>query len=76
MSAIRQHAEEYLTMRRTLGFKLTTFGQRLLSFVGYLEQRGISHITTDAALAWATATPRSTPRCWTQRLRCAQRFGP
>jgi len=60
VSAIRHHAEEYLAMRRALGFKLTTFGQRLLSFVGYLEQRGISHITTDAALAWATSTPRST----------------
>lgn len=51
MSAIRQHAEAYLAMRRRLGFKLATFGQRLLSFVGYLEQAGISRITTDAALA-------------------------
>jgi hypothetical protein len=62
MSTIRQHAEDYLTMRRALGFKLTTFGQKLLSFVDYLEAHEASVLTTDAALAWATATPRSSGR--------------
>jgi integrase len=75
VSAIRQHAEAYLAMRRALGFKLTTFGQRLLSFVGYLEQRGSSHITTDAALAWATCTPRSTDQVhWSRRLMVVRSF--
>jgi integrase/recombinase XerD len=75
VSAIRRHAEAYLAMRRTLGFKLTTFGQRLLSFVGYLEQRGTSHITTDAALAWATSTPRSTDQVhWSRRLMVVRSF--
>jgi integrase len=75
MSAIRQHAEAYLAMRRTLGFKLTTFGPRLLSFVGYLERRGASVITTDAALAWATATPQSTDQVhWSRRLMVVRSF--
>jgi integrase/recombinase XerD len=75
VSAIRRHAEAYLAMRRTLGFKLTTFGQRLLSFVGYLEQRGTSVITTDAALAWATSTPRSTDQVhWSRRLMVVRSF--
>ena len=35
MNTVRTHAQAYLAMRRGLGFKLTTFGQRLMSFVAY-----------------------------------------
>jgi integrase/recombinase XerD len=58
MTALRQAAEEYLAMRRALGFKLTTQGAHLMSFVGYCEARGAGHITTELALAWATQTRR------------------
>ena len=58
MSALREAAEEYLAMRRALGFKLTTQGRHLMSFIGYCEARGAEHITTEFALAWATQTPR------------------
>jgi integrase/recombinase XerD len=75
VNTIRQHAEEYLAMRRALGFKLTTFGQKLLSFVGYLEQHGASVITTEAAVAWATATARSTDQVhWSRRLMVVRIF--
>jgi len=43
-------------MRRALGFKLTTQGAHLMSFVGYCEARGAGHITTELALSWATQT--------------------
>ena len=33
MSALRARAEEYLAMRRALGFKLESYGSRLMSFV-------------------------------------------
>jgi integrase/recombinase XerD len=56
MTALRQAAEEYLAMRRALGFKLTTQGRQLMSFVGFCEARGAEHITTEFALAWATQT--------------------
>lgn len=59
MSAIRRHAEDYLAMRRALGFKLTTFGTKLLSFIDYLDAHDMDVLTSDAALAWATDTPRS-----------------
>ena len=39
MSALRARAEEYLAMRRTLGFKLTTQGRHLMSFVRFCEER-------------------------------------
>ena len=37
MSALRARAEEYLAMRRALGFKLTTQGRHLMSFVALLR---------------------------------------
>lgn len=58
MSALRTRAEEYLVMRRALGFKLTTFGSRLMSFVAFCEDCGADHLTADLALDWATRTTR------------------
>lgn len=75
MSTIRAHAEDYLAMRRALGFKLTTFGQRLLSFIDYLDAHDLDVLTTDAALAWATATPRSSDEVhWSRRLMVVRIF--
>jgi len=56
--SLREHAGEYLAMRRALGFKLTTFGWRLMSFVTYLEQNGHAVITADAAVTWAASPAR------------------
>lgn len=75
MPTLRQHAQAYLAMRRTLGFKLTTFGAKLMSFVGYLERIGATVITTEAALAWATDTPHSTDQVhWSRRLMVVRSF--
>ena len=42
VSALRARAEEYLAMRRALGFKLESHGPRLMSFVRFCEDRGAS----------------------------------
>jgi hypothetical protein len=56
-------------MRRVLGFQLTSFEQKLISFVSYLEVDGLDVITVDASLAWATGAPRSTDEVhWSRRL--------
>jgi len=58
VSALRAVAGEYLAMRRALGFKLTTQGRQLMSFVGFCEERGASRVTTDLAVEWATQTAK------------------
>ena len=58
MTALRRAAEQYLAMRRVLGFKLTTQGRQLMSFIDYCEVHHAEHLTADLALAWATGTPR------------------
>ena len=58
MSALRARAEEYLAMRRTLGFKLTTQGRHLMSFVRFCEECSADHVAADLAIEWATRTSR------------------
>lgn len=54
MSRLRTAAEDYLTMRRTLGFKLTSQGRLLLEFIDYCEQHQLDQVHADVALRWAT----------------------
>lgn len=57
MSRLRTAAKDYLTMRRTLGFKLTSQGRLLMEFISFCEQRGLEHVRSDAAICWATNPP-------------------
>lgn len=59
MSRLREAAEEYLAMRRALGFTLTTQARQLMRFVDYCEAHHAERITTDLALSWARQTPHS-----------------
>lgn len=53
MSTLAEHLEDYLRMRRALGFELARHGQMLPSFVAYLEAAGASTVTVELAVAWA-----------------------
>jgi integrase len=57
MSALRDAAEDYLAIRRSLGFRLDDHGWLLASLTRHLEQAGAASITTELALAWATSSP-------------------
>jgi integrase/recombinase XerD len=56
MNSLRQAVQEYLAMRRRLGFKLQSAGPALLDFVSFLEQHRTSYITHGLAIAWAKQT--------------------
>ena len=53
MTTLRQAVQEYLRMRRDLGFKLHEAGKGLLDFVTFMEQHRAAFITQALALAWA-----------------------
>ena len=71
---LTQAAEEYLAMRRSLGYKLDRQGQLLLEFVGYLHETGADIITTEAAVAWATQPAAADPIWWQRRLSVVRCF--
>ncbi|MFH1614151.1 MAG: tyrosine-type recombinase/integrase [Planctomycetota bacterium] len=54
MNELRKTLEEYLSIRRKLGFKLQRAGKLLHDFVLFTEKEGVSFITTKLALRWAT----------------------
>lgn len=74
MTTLRKAAEEYLAMRRALGFKLDTIGALLLDFVSFMEKQGASRITNELAVRWAKLPRAAQPRWWATRLRAVRRF--
>lgn len=74
MSALRVAAEDYLKVRRALGYKLNRQGLALLSFVNYAEEAEASRITSELALAWAMQPSKTMPQYWRQRLSVVRGF--
>jgi integrase/recombinase XerD len=74
MSTLRELLQDYLTLRRALGFKLRTEGIALLSFVAFMEQARAEFISTDLALAWAKQPTSVQPAQWARRLSCVRCF--
>jgi integrase/recombinase XerD len=74
MSGLGTHLEDYLALRRSLGYKLARPGQMLPGFVSYLEAAGAAAITIEHALAWATAPAGADPLWWRARLAAVRGF--
>ncbi|HEX9497204.1 MAG TPA: integrase [Mycobacterium sp.] len=74
MSALSGHVEDYLRLRRALGFKLERAGQLLPQLVAYLEAAGAATITSELAIGWARLPQRAQPKHWAQRLAIARGF--
>lgn len=53
MTALAQHLDDYLQLRRTLGHKLADAHRVLPWFVTFLDERNIGFVTIEAALAWS-----------------------
>jgi integrase/recombinase XerD len=74
MSPLARSAQEYLAMRRGVGYVLRQEGRMLTDFVGYCECRGITRITAETALGWATEPAQASPTWWTKRLAVVRGF--
>ncbi len=74
MISLRKAAENYLTMRRSLGFKLRDMGYNLHHFVSFMEQQGTSIITTELALSWAQQPQNVQHAHWAARLSFVRSF--
>ncbi len=74
MTGLRTAVADYLAIRRRLGYGLQRAGRLLADFVGYLEDAGASQVTTELALAWATAPKDVHPAWWRQRLGIVRGF--
>lgn len=68
MSGLAERVEEYLALRRALGFRLAHHGRLLPDFAEFCARRGVRHITIDTAVAWATQPAEASPIWISQRL--------
>ena len=74
MNTLRQAVQDYLKLRRGLGFRLQDAGRGLLDFVTFMEQQRASHITQGLALAWAQQPVNAQPAHRAQRLSFVRGF--
>ena len=71
---LREGSENYLAMRRALGFKLKRPGRFIREFVAWMENRGTAQITTRLALEWATQPQHLQKSEWAARLSAVRAF--
>jgi len=74
MSDLRESLQEYLAIRQSLGFKLTTPARDLRNFVAFLEGESAPYITTQLALRWAQEATGAQPVTRAARLNTVRRF--
>ena len=74
MKSLKQAAQDYIRMRRDLGFKMRHEERRLKRFVSFMEVQKASYITTKLALKWATEPADAQRATWAERLMCVRVF--
>jgi integrase/recombinase XerD len=74
MSPLAQAVDDYLALRRGLGYKLTEHGRVLPQFAAFLQQRGEPLITTALALQFAMQPAQGSVVWWHQRLAIVRGF--
>jgi integrase/recombinase XerD len=73
-SRLRTALDEYLAVRRALGYKLLLEGRLLRRFIEFAEHARADYITTELALKWATQPAHAQPCQWANRLGMVRRF--
>ena len=74
MSALQAQVDDYLRLRRALGFKLKEDGRLLGQLAAYLEAVGAETVSTELAVQWARLPVGVHPNHWSKRLRVARGF--
>jgi integrase/recombinase XerD len=74
MTALGQALDDYLTLRRRLGYGLERDQPQLEQFVAFLEQADAQRITTELALRWARIPANQHPIIWRRRLSVVRQF--
>jgi integrase/recombinase XerD len=68
MNALREAVQDYLAMRRALGFRLLLAGNALQDFVTFMEKQRAVHVTQRRALQWAQQPKNAQMATWAARL--------
>lgn len=74
MTDLTTHLQDYLRLRRSLGFKLVFPGHVLPQLIAYLEAAGVETLTAELAISWARLPDDVGVMTWAHRLGAARGF--
>jgi integrase len=74
VTTLHQHLQDYLALRRAMGFKMDRHAYLLGQFVDYLTARDVATLSTEHAMDWACSPSSATARWWGARLSIARGF--
>ncbi|MBA7666321.1 Tyrosine recombinase XerC [subsurface metagenome] len=74
MKNLKMAADDYIKLRRALGFKLTDTHYFLKNFTSFMEREHAPYITTELALRWAKQPQNTLPAWWSKRLSAIRSF--
>ena len=74
MSALSQRLDEYLSVRRSLGYNLSFAGRVLRGFAAFADREGTDHITAGLFLRWKDAFGAANNATWSTRLGMVRGF--
>ncbi len=74
MSTLSSALENYLALRRSMGFKLERTGKLLAQFVAYCETASATTVTIELAIRWATLPQNGNANWVAQRLSAVRGF--
>lgn len=74
MKPLEHALKDYLSIRRSLGYRLQKAEGLLRNFVAFLRDEGAPYVTRDLALRWATQPAKAEPSTWAGRLGTVRRF--
>lgn len=74
MSGLHRQLQDYLAIRRAMGFKMDRHAKLLGQFTDHLTAHDATTLTIEHALAWAGAPSAADPRWWAARLSMVRGF--
>jgi integrase len=74
VSQLHRQLQEYLTIRRAMGFKMERHEKLLGQFADYLAAHDAATLTIEHALIWASSPNSADPRWWAARLSVVRGF--
>ena len=74
MSRLEEQLDDYLRLRRALGYRLEREEVWLRDLLAHIRATGSDTLTSDLAISWARLPATAQPRYWALRLGCARKF--
>jgi len=74
MNTLEEALQEYLALRREMGFQMGEPARLLPRFVAFMAERQAPRITTRLALEWAQQPTTAGPAAWARRLMFVRGF--